>query len=193
MYSISALRSRREPAGDEETALVAAAQLDPSAFGELHARYEASVWRYLRSRTATEEDAADLTQQTFLQALDALPRYQERGLPFAAWLFRIARNVATDHHRRTRVAVSWDMLPEALHPSTEASNPEGHVLERERSLRLRSLLAGLPSEKRELIALHFVGGLTIREMAPVVGKSKAAVQKALHRTLVSLKEQYREE
>ena len=107
MYSISAFRSRREPAGDdEEPALVDAARSDPAAFVELHARYEACVWRYLRARTATEEDAADLTQQTFLQALDGLPRYRERGLSFAAWLFRIARNVATDHHRRRRVEIS---------------------------------------------------------------------------------------
>lgn len=193
MHNISAPPPWRDDGEeDDESALVQAAQLDPLSFGELHSRYEARVWRYLRARTENEEDAADLTQQVFLQALDALPKYKERGLPFAAWLFRIARNAAADYHRRRRIHLSWDLLPEALHPAAEG-NPEGEALGRERALRLRSLLVALGPDKRELLALHFVAGLTMREIAPVVGKSEAAVQKALYRTLQALKEQYREE
>ncbi len=179
---------RDDDTGADEAALITAARGAPAAFGILHQRYHARVYRYLRARTESPEDAADLTQQVFLQAFDALPRYRERGLPFAAWLFRIARNAATDFHRRRRQTVAWDHLPEALHPA--AQGPEGTVLRREALARLRDLLATLPADKRELLALRFVAGLSQREIAAVVGKSEDAVQKGLTRLLHSLKERY---
>lgn len=79
-------------------------QAQPAAFAMLYHRYFERIHAYLRSRTGDAEDAADLTQQVFLQALDALPRYRHGRVPFAAWLFRIAHNVAIDHHRRRRHA-----------------------------------------------------------------------------------------
>ncbi|HET7037020.1 MAG TPA: sigma-70 family RNA polymerase sigma factor, partial [Thermomicrobiaceae bacterium] len=81
-------------AAEEEAALVAAAKVDGAAFAALYRRHRGPIYRYLRARTRCDEDAADLTQQVFLKAFEALPRYQERGLPFAAWLFRLARNAA---------------------------------------------------------------------------------------------------
>jgi RNA polymerase sigma-70 factor, ECF subfamily len=89
----------------------------PEAFAELYGLYLHPMYRYLRARTKTEEEAADLTQQVFLQAFTALPRFRSQGVPAAAWLFRIARNVAIDAHRRRRVSITWDHLPEALQPS----------------------------------------------------------------------------
>src|SRR6185437_9545514 len=92
-------------AGDAETptgehALVEAAQRDPAAFAALYQVYFARVYRYLRVRLRSEEDAADLTQQAFLKALDALPRYRTHGAPFAAWLFTIARHTLADRYHR---------------------------------------------------------------------------------------------
>lgn len=175
----------------DDAAVVRAAQRDPAAFAPLYVRYHPRVYRYLRLRTATGEEAADLTQQVFLQALDALPGYRERGLPFAAWLFRIARNVATDAHRRRRPALDWDLLPEQLH-GTSDDDPEAALLGRERVERLRNQLATLDSDKRELLGLRFAAGLSSREIAPVVGKSEAAVKKQLTRIIQQLREQYRD-
>lgn len=179
--------------GDEsaEAALIRAARADIWAFGELYQRYEARVYRYVRARTDSEEDAADLTQQVFLQALEAFPKYQERGLPFAAWLFRIARNVAIDASRRRRSTLQWDLLPEALHPVSD-EDPEAAVLRREAHTRLRAMLADLDAERRELIELRFVARLTLAEIGSVVGKSEEAVRKQLRRTLQGLKERYGE-
>lgn len=94
--------------GDAEASLVRAAQADPRLFAALYQRYADRVYADLRARTSLPEDAADLTQQAFLQALDALPDYRPGRAPFAAWLFRIARNIAVDHHRRHRQTVTWD-------------------------------------------------------------------------------------
>lgn len=191
MSNISAIPLDEGDLGDEP-ALVRAARADPAAFDELYRRYEGRVYRYMRSRTDGHENADDLTQQAFAQALAALPRYRERGTPFAAWLFTIARNVTADHHRRARETVAWDLLPEALHPSSEGG-PEASVLERERRLRLRELLAALPPERRELVTLRFVAGLSLKEIGVVVNKSDQAVHKQLARTLQWLKERYHEE
>ncbi len=175
----------------DEAALIAAAQADPSAFDALYRRYLARVYRYMRAHVGSDDEAADLTQQAFLKALDALPRYRLRGPPFAAWLFQIARHVAADAHRRRRPTVAWETLPEALHPLDE-QEPEAAVLRLEALAQLATLLARLDAPKRELLALRFAAGLTAPEIAKVVGKSPAAVKKQLSRTIQMLKEYYRE-
>ncbi|HEX5503533.1 MAG TPA: sigma-70 family RNA polymerase sigma factor [Thermomicrobiales bacterium] len=176
---------------DEEAALVRAARAEPAAFGALYQRYLPRVYGYLRARAASDDDAADLTQQVFLRALEALPAYRERGLPFAAWLFRIARNAATDAHRRRRATVPWDALPAALQPAA-SDDPEAGALRREALGQLGAALAALDPDKRELLALRFAARLTAREIAAVVGKSEGATKKQLARTLHALKEHYRE-
>ncbi|HEU4793423.1 MAG TPA: sigma-70 family RNA polymerase sigma factor [Nitrolancea sp.] len=119
-----------------------------------------------------------------------MPSYRNRGVPFAAWLFRIARNVAIDHARRKRITLTWDLLPEALHPTN--TTPESVVLREEASEPLRVLLSQMDTGKRELLALRFAAGLTSREISAVVGKSEAAVKKQLTRILQTIKEQYGE-
>lgn len=177
--------------GAEEPALVHAAALDARAFGQLYERYVDRVYRYQRARSGSADDAADLTQQTFLQVLDALPKYQERGVPFSVWLFRIARNASIDSRRRTRPSVSWDAVPESGQPRS-GQDVEGMVVAREDSARLRAMMAGLDRLKREIILLRFVGELTMGEIAAVVGKSDSTVHRQLMSALAILKEQARE-
>jgi len=174
---------------DDEAALVRAAQDDPTAFGALYHRYRQRVYAYLRARTSDAEDAADLTQHVFLRALDALPRYRPRQVPFAAWIFRIARNAATDFHRQRHATLTWDLLPEALQPLT-GYDPDAGILRQEDMARLRTLLRALDAETRELLMLRFTGRLTIAEIAAVIGKSDAATQKKLFRTIQTLQERY---
>lgn len=162
---------------------------DPAVFGVLYERYRPRIYGYVRARMMTREDASDLTQQIFVKALEALPGYESRGLPFAAWLFRIARNMLIDRHRRQTIDVPWDFLPEALHPAS-GWDPERYALRAEDVDRLRFLLSHLQAEKRELILLRFVAGLTTREIAAIVGKREGAVRKQIERTLSTLKENY---
>lgn len=185
------------PAGDGPSAwsddahLVRAAKANPAEFAALYQRYFPPVYRYLRVRSGDDGEAADLTQDVFLKAFDALPRYRERGVPFGAWLFRIARNRVVDAHRHRRPTLDWDFLPEALQPS-DGGDPEAIALQNERLARLGGIISELDVEKRELLALRYAAGLTAREIASVVHKSEAAVKKQFSRTLRSLKEQYDE-
>ena len=176
----------------DEAWLVQAARADPTAFDPLYQRYLTPVYRYLCLHTANEEDAADLTQQVFLQALQALPKYRERQLPFAAWLFRIAHNLAIDTYRRHRPTIAWDWLPEALQPDSGA-DPEVMVLEQERLRQLRQLFDRLSQDKRDLLALRFGAGFTAREIAAVVGRREEAVQKQLVRIIGSLRKELKEQ
>lgn len=173
-----------------EAELVAAARADPAAFGILYQRYLTRVYRYLRARTGSDDDAADLAQQVFLRALAALPAYRERGLPFAAWLFRIARNLVIDAERaRRREPLPWDAAAIASR-AAGAPSPEAAYLREEELAQLRLLVSRLDPARRELLELRYAGGLSVREIAAVVGKREGAVRKQIERTLRSLKEHY---
>ena len=178
---------------DIEASLIAAAQINIACFESLYQQYMPRVYRYLRTRVGNDEEAADLTQQVFLKALDALPNYRIRGIPFAAWLFRIARHSMTDNYRRhNKSGISWDTLPDMIEAVVE-QNPETILLRREQFARLRTLLSNLDPHKRELLSLRFAAGLSTSEIAVIVGKSQDAVKKQLTRTLHILREQYQYE
>lgn len=173
----------------DEAAAVRAAQCDPEAFEPIYRRHLGGVYNYILLRTRNEQDAADLAQQTFAQALASLPRYREHGLPLAAWLYRIARNLVTDYHRRKRDSVPWDLLPDVMQPTYEV-DMAGVLIRGEQAEELRAVLTRLEPEKRDLLELRFASGLKIREIAALLGRSEAAVKTELHRTLRWLKENY---
>ena len=174
-----------------DAALVCAAQADPAEFATLYHRYRDRIYAYLRTRTHTAEDAADLTQQVFVQALAALPRVRLERVTIAAWLVRIAHNLVATYHQRYRSTLAWEYLPEALHPL--ADDLEQEVERREALGWLLTALRSCSPSAREVLALHFAARLTVAETAAVVGRSEAAVKKQLTRTLHALKEQYRDD
>ncbi len=174
---------------EDEDAALRAARADPAAFAPLYRRYRDRVYWYVRARTATDEDAADLTQQIFAQAVAALGQYRSGRGSFAAWLFAIARHALANFRRHHRPTIAWDALPAALHP-VAADDPLTATLRREDIGRVRALVDALDADKRELLVLRFVARLTIREIAAVIGKSEAATHKRLTRTLHALAVQF---
>lgn len=188
-----ALPEKVEPTSwTSEARLVEAAKSDAAAFEILYARYVLRIYHYLCLRCPTPEDAADLTQHVFAQALHALPTYQERNLPFAAWLFRIARNAAIDVYRSRNRLVPLEFIP-LQNELTDSFNPETEVLRQEKQKQLSSLVAQLSQNKRELLALRFAVGLSISEIAGLLGKSEATTRKQLARVIANLKQQYEEQ
>jgi RNA polymerase sigma-70 factor (ECF subfamily) len=178
--------------GPDDAALIQTVRSDPAAFGPLYERYRDRVYWYLRTRTASADDAADLLQQVFLQALDRIDQYQPTQGPFVSWLFGIARHTASNHNRRRRATVSWDFVPEALRPASD-DDPESQALRNESLTRLSGIFASLDGGKRELLVLRYVVGLSFAEIGPIVGKSEAATRQQVSRLLRALKEHYREE
>src|SRR5206468_2530479 len=113
--------------------------------------------------------------------------YRGTAGEFAAWLFRIARNAATDYHRRQRTTVDWDSLPEALHPAVP-DEAEAGLLRREAVLRLRNVLHTLDPAERELLALRFAAGLGSAEIATLLGIRQGSAKKRLTRLIGRIKE-----
>jgi RNA polymerase sigma-70 factor (ECF subfamily) len=166
--------------------LIALAPTNAEAFAALYQRYLPNVHRYLLGFTGSREDAAGLTQQVFARAFEHINRYEDRGLPFTAWLLRIARNAATDAGSRRRPVLAWVHLPARTLPAADMS-VEDTALRREELHRLRLLVRRLPTEKQDLLVLRFGGRLTCAEIARVVGKSESAVTKQITRALHQLK------
>jgi RNA polymerase sigma-70 factor (ECF subfamily) len=169
--------------------LVVEAQADPRAFAALYERYRDRIYWYLLTRTNSVEDADDLLQLVFLKALDALGQYRPARGPFAAWLFGIARHTTATFQARRRPTVAWDLVPEVLLPVDE-HDLEAQLVRREDLGRLRRCFGRLEAHRREVLILRFVTGLSIAEIAAVIGKSEAATKKQLARTLQALKEHY---
>lgn len=181
-----------ESNADDEADLIKRAQIEPAVFAELYRRHLGRIYAYLRTRVVCEEDAADLAQQVFLQAFDALPKYRpQHGRPFSAWLFQIAHNIVIDSYRRQHRMIPLESIPQRLQPFL-AENPETNLLQMESVAQLRRHLARLDPAKRELLALRFAAGLSTPQIATIVGRSPAAVKKELTRTLNKLKEFYHE-
>ena len=183
---------RRANLRSEAGAAPPPAVAEPMQADSLDALYQASrqsLYAYLRSRTTGDEEAADLTQQVYLQVLRAWDRRPADPAAWMPWLFRVARNAATDLHRRRRESVPWEALPAALHPHT--SEPfEAGLVRREVLVQLAEVVAALPPAKRDLLALRFAARLSYAEIGVVIGKREGAVKKEMSRLLKHLREQH---
>jgi len=165
---------------ENEREAVLAAKRDPREFVRLYDDYADRVFGFFVSRTFDKTLAEDLTQDTFLKALEALPRYEWRGLPFGAWLFRIARNTLTDSYA-SKKTLALDEVPEPAAPSSVASIASSVDAEL-----IWSKTTTLTEDQREALALRFKAGLRMKEIAETVGKSEAAVKMLLQRAVRSL-------
>jgi len=165
--------------------LVAAAKAgDPEAFGALFDAYHDAVYRYVASRVGRPSDAEDLTQIVFVKVLEALPRYEARGVPFGGWLFRLARNTAIDHLRTRRDHVELDALAER---PDEHPGPEDLAATRQEIEAVGTALAELTEEQRDAIALRFFAGLSAREAAIAMGKQEGTVRGLQFRGIAALR------
>jgi len=158
-------------------------RLDASTFGLLYQQHRLSVYRYLRARTRSDDEALELAAVTFERAFRNLRRFRRRDGGAHAWLLRIARNSAIDAHRRRRPSVELGGADVALgRMAIEADRAEQERVE------ILDLVARLPNDQREALTLRFASGLTAREIGAVMGKREGAVQKQIERGLVALRE-----
>jgi len=169
-----------------EDKLIEQAKTDPEAFGQLYEIYVEKIYNYIYYRIGNHHDAEDLTAKVFHRALNHIPRYNNKGVPFAAWLYRIAHNLVAnwhrDHSRRQIVALESTTLT-----GDKRENP-AHAAERtnEREL-LLAAIQKLPGERQELLTLKFIERMSNAEIGRLMGRSEGAIKALYHRTLVSLK------
>jgi len=157
---------------------------DGAAFAALYDVFAPRVFRFFRFRVSTAEAAEDLTQRVFLKMVEQLPSYQSRGIPFGAWIFRVARNAWIDDNRTAHEHVQLETLSES---ASENDGPDVAAAASMDSEMLRSAIADLPPDQREVIASRFFAGLTPKETAALMGRSEGSVRVIQHRALAALR------
>jgi RNA polymerase sigma-70 factor (ECF subfamily) len=174
-----------EPAAAvQERALVQRGQAgDREALSRLYRLHAERIEAYLAGSVGNRHDAEDLTSQTFSRMLERIDRYEDRALPFSAWLFRIARNAAVDHFRSTRRERLEAGCPE---PREVAPSAEDAALKRLEDRRVAELAWHLSEDQRQVVALRFLLGRSNAEAALALGKTEGAVKSLQHRALASL-------
>ena len=189
--------------GPGDAALIAAAQRgDVSAFGALHARHYKRIYHLAYLKTNNAQDAEDVASETFMRALASLGRFRLKTDPaggpisFYPWLHRIALNLIVDGHRQRPPSgvVSLDApVIEGMRSLLDTHLPGGalsaqEVVERHEVQQLvRAAIAALPPDQGDVLIHRFLGDLSAREIAPLLGRSESAVKSLLHRATVALK------
>jgi len=175
---VSRMDSSKGQSEDLTTRMVSAAVKraqagDREAFGFLYARYADNIYGYVRSIVHDHHEAEDVTQHVFAKLLHVIGKYQERDVPFFAWMLRVARNVAVDHIRQQRLVPVEEVRDHSLH--------SGEVSGRGRVDDLKEALAALPYAQREVLVLRHVAGLSPSEIATRTGKTEGSIHGLHHR------------
>lgn len=171
----------------DEMALVRSAQGDREAFGVLYERYVGRIYNYIFYRTGNPHDAEDLTARVFHRAMRHVGNYQERGVPFSAWLYRIAHNLVANWHRDNsrRPEIPLD---DGLWVQPHGEHPEGSLIQTEERERLLKVIRKLPPDRQQLLILKFVEHMSNAEVGEIMGRTEGAVKSLYHRTLLALRD-----
>ena len=189
MQKMFARRNRFKQLDDKD--LVALASDDKEAFGELYERYLPKMYNYMFYRTGNVHDAEDLTSRLFFRAMSHIDRFEERGVPFQAWLYRIAHNLLANWHRdqgRRKIIALDDYVAQSL----RAEAPD-HVAEAaEEQQHLMQAVRRLPEDRQQLLLLKFIDRLPNAEIGEIMGKTEGAIKSLYHRTLLALREELKQ-
>ena len=181
-------RGLKVPGRSDDEILLLASNGDRDAFGLLYERYVSKIYTYVYYRTGNTFDAEDLTERVFYRALRHIGNYDNRGLPFSAWLYRIAHNLVANWHRDNsrRKEIPLD---DGNYQSNSHNHPEHELLVSEEQENLINVLKLLPPERQELLLLKYVEHLSNAEIGLIMGRTEGAIKSLYHRTLLSLREQ----
>lgn len=172
----------------EDNALVELAKQDKEAFGELYERYFDKIYNYIYYRTGNQHDAEDLSAKVFYRALSHIETYVDKGVPFQAWLYRIAHNLVANFHRdkgRRKVIplddyVAHSLKSEAPDRQVEANEEQDHLLD---------AIRHLPAERQELLILKFIEQKSNAEIGAIMERTEGAIKSLYHRTLLALRDE----
>lgn len=170
---------------DEEKRLIERAKRDPREFGALYDRHFQQIYRFVYSRVREQTAAEDVTSEVFIKALKAMPRYQETGRPFAAWLYQIAVNAIADRYRSLRPTHPLEDFHDL---SVGGPALEDEAAQRDEVRRIWQIVEDLPMQQRTALVLKFQEDMKIEDIALAMGKTPGAVKLLIHRGVSRLRE-----
>ncbi|MGA9533373.1 MAG: RNA polymerase sigma factor [Anaerolineales bacterium] len=170
-----------------DAALVARAQDgDTDAFGMLYERYVDQIFRYVRTRVSETRDAEDLTESVFVRSFEALDGYEERGHPYTAFLYQVARNVLVDHYRKPEEEQGLDDVGPLISRSPDL---ERRIEEDQQVQIIRRAMENLTEDYQEVIRLRVLLSLPTANVAEWLDRSEGAVRVLLYRALKALRKE----
>ena len=180
------IQADRDYVRSDDAQLVEWAKDDSAAFGELYTRYVRKIYNYVYYRTGNHYDAEDLTSRVFFRALAHIDHYTDRGVPFSAWLYRIAHNLVANWHR-DRDRQKMVPLEEHIAIGTGSDAPDSVSESRDEEERLLRSIRELPEDRQQLLILKFVERLSNAEIGAIMNRTEGAIKSLYHRTLLSLR------
>ena len=171
----------------DDALLVEQAQRNPEEFGVIYERYVQKIYTYIYYRTGNVHDAEDLTTTVFIQAMNHLPRYTNRGLPFSAWLYRIAHNLVSNWYRDQKRSEVVNLETKKLTANPNDS-PDRVTVTNEETEMLLDAIRSLPADRQELLILKFIEKLSNKEIGKTMRRSEGAIKSLYHRTLLTLRQ-----
>jgi RNA polymerase sigma-70 factor (ECF subfamily) len=171
---------------DEEKRLIERAKRDPREFGALYDRHFQQIYRFVYSRVREQTAAEDVTSEVFIKALKAMPRYQDTGRPFAAWLYQIAVNAIADRYRTLRPSHPLEDFHDL---SVGGPALEDEAAHRDEIRRIWQVVEDLPMQQRTALVLKFQEDMKIEDIAVAMGKTPGAVKLLIHRGVSRLREE----
>jgi RNA polymerase sigma-70 factor (ECF subfamily) len=175
---------------EQEKALVERARTDPDAFGELYDANYAPIFNYLLRRTASVADAQDLTSEVFIKAFKNIGKFKWCGIPFSAWLYRIASHEIANKYRKGKheQAYNIDSADNVIgNPVMNLLQVQDETKKYESYFIIHDSMSRLPKKYREVISLRFFAEKEIREIAQILDKPESSVKTLLYRGLEKLK------
>jgi len=170
----------------DDDALNAAIQGDAIAFTVLYERYVSRIYNYIFYRTGSPADAEDLTAKVFHRALGHIGRYRQMGVPFSAWLYRIAHNLVANWHRDNSRKKEVP-LEDHINLAQRTDMPEAALVRNQEQELLMKVIRKLPADRQQLVILKFVDHLSNSEIAIIMGRSEGAIKSLYHRTLMAIR------
>ncbi len=171
------------PGSDEIALIERAKRFDRAALSELYGRYAQAIYRYIYYRVGDVEATEDLVSEVFLKVLEGIESFTYRGVPFSAWLYRIARARVADYFRQRD---KRDHLPLDERLIGVEGSPHADLEGQLKRKELRSAIAQLTEDQQQVVILKFIEGLSNAEVAQVIDKTEGAVKSLQYRALASL-------
>jgi RNA polymerase sigma-70 factor (ECF subfamily) len=174
---------------ESDEALVARAKRDREAFGRLYDRYVEQVYRFTYRRVKNHTTAEDITARVFQRALEQMPRFEWRAIPFGAWLMRIAANLIHDHHGHAQRHIPLHEWAEDGANSVDSAPPaEEQYAARQVADVLWQEVSTLPTVQQQVLVYRFAREMSVRDIADTMGRTEGAVKQLLFRAVKRLRQ-----
>ena len=172
----------------EDEAVRRATGGDTEAFSMLYERFVTRIYNYIFYRTGNPHEAEDLTARVFHRALHHISHYDNRGVPFSAWLYRIAHNLVANWHRDNSRRKEVPLEDYTQYPHRSLA-PEASLVNSQEMEDLLKVIRCLPPDRQQLLILKFVEGMSNAEVAVIMMRSEGAIKSLYHRTLIALRDE----